>query len=109
MIVLFTDYGLAGPYVGQLHAVLQREAPGVPVIDLMHDAPAFAPRQAAYLLAALVEEFPVGTVFSAWSTPASAVHAGAPSWRWTGAGSWDPTMACSTWWRSVARPCAGGI
>lgn len=63
MIALFTDYGLTGPYVGQLHAVLQREAPGVPVIDLMHDAPAFAPRQAAYLLAALVEEFPVGTVF----------------------------------------------
>lgn len=63
MIVLFTDYGLQGPYVGQLHAVLRREAPGVPVIDLLHDAPAFAPRQAAYLLAALVEEFPVGTVF----------------------------------------------
>ena len=63
MIALFTDYGLAGPYVGQLHAVLRREAPGVPVIDLMHDAPAFAPRQAAYLLASLVEEFPVGTVF----------------------------------------------
>jgi hypothetical protein len=63
MIALFTDYGLAGPYVGQLHAVLQREAPGLPVIDLMHDAPLFAPRQAAYLLAPLVGEFPVGTVF----------------------------------------------
>lgn len=63
MIVLFTDYGLAGPYVGQLHAVLQRDAPGVPVIDLMHDAPSFEPRLAAYLLAALVEEFSAGTVF----------------------------------------------
>ncbi|MFN2338110.1 MAG: S-adenosyl-l-methionine hydroxide adenosyltransferase family protein [Gammaproteobacteria bacterium] len=63
MIALFTDYGLQGPYVGQLHVVLRQQAPGVPVIDLMHDAPAFAPRQAAYLLAALVEEFPVGTVF----------------------------------------------
>jgi S-adenosylmethionine hydrolase len=63
MIVLFTDYGLAGPYVGQLHAVLRRAAPDIPVIDLMHDAPVFAPRQAAYLLAALVAEFPEGTVF----------------------------------------------
>lgn len=62
MIVLFTDYGLAGPYVGQLHAVLQREAPDIPLIDLMHDAPVFAPRQAAYLLAALADEFPAGTV-----------------------------------------------
>jgi S-adenosylmethionine hydrolase len=28
MIVLFTDFGLAGPYVGQMKAVLAREAPG---------------------------------------------------------------------------------
>ena len=63
MIVLFTDFGLAGPYVGQLHAVLQREAPGIPVIDLMHDAPSCAPRPAAYLLAALCREFPEGAVF----------------------------------------------
>ncbi len=62
MIVLFTDFGLAGPYVGQMHAVLQREAPGIPVIDLMHDAPACAPRPAAYLLAALCREFPKGSV-----------------------------------------------
>lgn len=69
MIALFTDYGLTGPYVGQLHAVLHREAPLIPVIDLMHDAPAFDARSAAYLLAALAGEFPAETVFMAVVDP----------------------------------------
>ena len=51
MIVLCTDFGLAGPYTGQVKAVLAREAPGVPVIDLFADLPPFQPRLAAYLLA----------------------------------------------------------
>lgn len=63
MIVLFTDFGVTGPYVGQVQAVLARQAPGVPVIPLFSDAPAHDPRAAAYLLAAYVEEFPAGTVF----------------------------------------------
>lgn len=63
MIVLFTDFGIGSPYVGQMKAVLARLAPSVPVIDLISDAPAFEPRAAAYLLAAYVEEFPDGTVF----------------------------------------------
>ncbi len=62
MILLFTDFGLEGPYVGQMKAVLHREAPGVPVVDLMHDAPAFDPRAAAYLLAALAPETPPGSI-----------------------------------------------
>jgi len=53
VIFLFTDFGYEGPYVGQMHAVLAQQAPGVPVIDLMHDAPAHDPRAAAYPLAAL--------------------------------------------------------
>jgi S-adenosylmethionine hydrolase len=63
MIVLFTDFGLEGPYIGQMKAVLAREAPGVPVIDLFADAPRFAAKASAYLLAAYAEEFPAGTVF----------------------------------------------
>ncbi|MGE0080829.1 MAG: S-adenosyl-l-methionine hydroxide adenosyltransferase family protein [Thiohalomonadaceae bacterium] len=69
MIVLFTDFGLEGPYVGQMKAVLAREAPGVPVIDLFADAPGFASQASAYLLAAYVEEFPRGTVFLAVVDP----------------------------------------
>ena len=63
MIVLFTDFGHSGPYVGQMEAVLSRDVPGLPVIDLFQDVPAFEPMLAAYLLAAYVDEFPAGTVF----------------------------------------------
>jgi S-adenosylmethionine hydrolase len=63
MIVLFTDFGVNGPYVGQMKAVLHVTAPGVPVVDLLHDAPAFEPRLSAYLLAAYAREFPAGAVF----------------------------------------------
>lgn len=53
MILLFTDFGLSGPYMGEMRAVLLRAAPAVPVVDLMSDAPPFRPDLAAYLLAAL--------------------------------------------------------
>lgn len=63
MLVLFDDFGWEGPYVGQMHNVLHRQAPNVPIIDLMHDAPEFEPRGAGYLLAALAPEFQPGAVF----------------------------------------------
>lgn len=63
MIVLFTDFGPSGPYVGQMTAALHRIAPHVPVIDLVNDAPAYDPQASAYLLAALVRDFPDDSVF----------------------------------------------
>ncbi len=65
MILLFTDFGLAGPYHGQMKVVLAGDAPGVPVIDLIADAPRFDPRAAAYLLAALASPpaYPPAAVF----------------------------------------------
>jgi S-adenosylmethionine hydrolase len=63
MIVLFTDFGLHGPYTGQMKAVLHQTVPGVPVIDLFADAPAGNPKAAAYLLTAYDDLFPAGTVF----------------------------------------------
>src|SRR6185437_9149342 len=69
MIVLFTDFGLAGPYTGQMKAVLQRDAPGVPVIDLFADAPSCNPRAASYLLAAHAAWFPRRTVLLAVVDP----------------------------------------
>lgn len=63
MIVLFTDFGLSGPYTGQMKAVLAAQAPGVAVIDLFADAPAFDAQLSAYLLAAYAGGFPAGTVF----------------------------------------------
>jgi hypothetical protein len=63
MIVLFTDFGPSGPYVGQLHAVLARAAPGVPVIDLFHDLPPYRVAAAAYLLPAYAQGLPVDSIF----------------------------------------------
>ena len=62
-IVLFTDFGLEGPYVGQVKAVLAAKAPGSVVIDLFADAPAYDAQAAAYLLAAYSRGFADGTVF----------------------------------------------
>ena len=63
MILLFTDFGLAGPYTGQVQAVLQRDAPGIGTVSLFADAPAGKPKPCAYLLAAYAGWFPPGTVF----------------------------------------------
>jgi S-adenosylmethionine hydrolase len=63
VIALFTDFGLHGPYTGQMKAVLYEMAPGVPVVDLFADAPTSNPRASAYLLAANAAWFPAGTVF----------------------------------------------
>ncbi len=59
-LVLFTDFGLAGPYVGQMKAAIHRVAPHAVVLDLCHDLAPFASRLAAYLLAALLPYLPVG-------------------------------------------------
>ena len=63
MIVLFTDYGLTGPYIGEVEAELFRYAPGQRVITLFADVPRQDPRAGAYLLAAYSRKFPGGTIF----------------------------------------------
>lgn len=62
MFLLFTDFGWQGPYVGQVKAALTTRCPAHPIIDLMHDAPPFRPREAGYLLAAIVPWISPGTV-----------------------------------------------
>jgi SAM hydroxide adenosyltransferase N-terminal domain len=69
MIVLFTDFGLHGPYTGQVKAVLHRMAGATPVIDLFADAPVGNPKASAYLLAAYAEWFQPGTIFLAVVDP----------------------------------------
>jgi S-adenosyl-L-methionine hydrolase (adenosine-forming) len=63
MIVLFTDFGLHGPYTGQMKAVLHQTAPSIPVIDLFANAPVGNPTASAYLLAGYAAWFPARTVF----------------------------------------------
>ncbi|NQV54457.1 MAG: SAM-dependent chlorinase/fluorinase [Rhodospirillales bacterium] len=63
MIVLFTDFGSEGPYIGQMKARILQSAPGATIIDLFSDAPMQDPKACSYLLAAYAAEFPVGAIF----------------------------------------------
>ena len=63
MIVLFTDFGMEGPYIGQMKSVILRHAPDCPIVDLFSNAPVHDPKASAYLLAAYLQDFPPGSVF----------------------------------------------
>lgn len=61
-IHLITDFGLEGPYTGQVLARLYAEAPEVAAFSLFADAPAFDARLSAYLVAAYGQASAVGDV-----------------------------------------------
>lgn len=65
MIILFTDYGTQGPYVGQVKAAIAELAPNQAVVDLLHEAPSFDPHAGAHLLVAWAPQFPAASVFFA--------------------------------------------
>lgn len=67
--MLFTDFGLNGPYVGQMQAAIYGVNPAARVINLFANAPGFNPRASAYLLAAYVDYVPAATVFLAVIDP----------------------------------------
>lgn len=69
MIVLFTDFGMRDPYVGQIKARLGQHAPDQLVVDLLHDVPDFNAHAGAHLLAAFASGFPPGSVFLAVVDP----------------------------------------
>ena len=69
MIVLFTDFGVCDPYVGQIKARLAEHAPAQQVVDLLHEVPDFNPHAGAHLLAAFAPGFPPGSVFLAVVDP----------------------------------------
>ena len=69
MIVLFTDFGLHGPYAGQMKAVLHQTVTSTSIIDLFADAPVGNPKASAYLLAVYAAWFPAGTVFLCVADP----------------------------------------
>lgn len=68
-VLLFTDFGAGDLYVGQVHAAIAAEAPGLPVIDLLHEAPRCDPRAGAHLLAALAARIPGGDAVMAVVDP----------------------------------------
>lgn len=69
MIVLFTDFGERGPYVGQMLAAVYQYMPHACVVELMNDAPQYNPHAAGHLLAAYSAFFSVGDVFLAVVDP----------------------------------------
>jgi len=69
VIVLFTDFGMRDPYVGQIKARLAEQAPGQIVVDLLHEVPDYNPHAGAHLLAAFAAGFQPGSVFLAVVDP----------------------------------------
>lgn len=68
-VILFTDFGLLGPYVGELRLAVHKVDAALPVFDLMHDAPRYAPGAAGLLLAAMLERLPQEAVVCAVIDP----------------------------------------
>ncbi|MEH6403086.1 MAG: SAM-dependent chlorinase/fluorinase [Sneathiella sp.] len=63
MIVLFTDFGVNGPYIGQMSAALRQYGFSGDVINLFADAPSFSVKASSCLISAYSVDFPKGAVF----------------------------------------------
>jgi S-adenosylmethionine hydrolase len=63
MIIIFTDYGLQGPYLGEIESILYTRAMDEKVITLFADLPRQNPKFAAYLLDVYATRFPQDSVF----------------------------------------------
>ncbi len=68
-IALLTDFGTRDPFVGVMKGVIAGIAPQTRVIDLGHDIPPFAVREASWVLQVSADYFPRGTVFVAVVDP----------------------------------------
>jgi S-adenosylmethionine hydrolase len=62
-IALVSDFGGAGPYVGQMQLVLSGLAPRIPAAALISNLAPFRPDLAAYLLPGLARDLPSETLY----------------------------------------------
>ena len=62
IITLITDFGTVDGYVGAMKGVILSLAPHVQIVDITHEIPPQAIRQAAWALATAARHFPPGTV-----------------------------------------------
>lgn len=69
LIATFSDFGITGPYLGQMAAVIATQAPSVPQITLMADAPMFDPQSAGLLLSYACNNLPPRTLLLAVVDP----------------------------------------
>jgi S-adenosyl-L-methionine hydrolase (adenosine-forming) len=63
-VFFLSDYGLVDEFVGVVHAVVQRVAPGIPVNDLTHQFPSFDVAAAARVLARAAPHLGPGVVLA---------------------------------------------
>lgn len=68
-VVLFTDFGPASLYVGQVELAVEFVTPGLRVVHLFHEAPSYEVEASAHLLDALVTRLPRGHVVVAVVDP----------------------------------------
>jgi S-adenosylmethionine hydrolase len=68
-VVLLTDFGLRDHYAGVLHAILERQAPGVGRIDLSHQVPPGDLWTASFLLRSAWQHLPENAVVLAVVDP----------------------------------------
>jgi S-adenosylmethionine hydrolase len=63
-VYFLSDYGLADEFVGVVHAVLRRLAPGIAVVDLVHEIPPYDVRAGAAALVRAVPHLGPGVVLA---------------------------------------------
>lgn len=68
-VALLTDFGLSDHYVGVIHAVLEKHAPGIPRIDLDHLVPPGDIWEASFQLRCAWPHLPAGCVVMAVVDP----------------------------------------
>jgi len=87
-VFLLTDYGTADEFAGVVRAVVQRDAPGAPVIDLTHEVAPFDVRAGALALSRAAPHLGAGVVVAVVDpgvgTPRRAVAVLAGSLRFVG-------------------------
>jgi len=69
IVALLTDYGTRDQYAGSLRGAVLAACPDANVVDISHDIPSHAVREAAFVLRATVPTFPAGAAFVAVVDP----------------------------------------
>jgi S-adenosylmethionine hydrolase len=69
IITLMTDFGLRGPYVSEMKAVILGISPKATIVDITHEIEKFSTRMGAYVLASASSYFPIGTIHVAIIDP----------------------------------------
>lgn len=62
IVTLTTDFGMSGPYVAAMKGVLLGLAPGAQLVDVCHTISPQNVLEGAFVLGAIVDAFPAGTV-----------------------------------------------